>query len=278
MLIDRLWKTIRPFVPVQIYPLLAPVYQWRRRIHLEQLTAEDQRYLALHPDVKVPPAELRYNVVGRCTIPEFLDGGDQIVGDIDRALRTVGISLWHINNFLDFGCGCGRLISALRSGRFDFKITGCDVDERAIRWCKENVAADRYVVNNELPPAPFENETFDLIWCGSVFTHLDEDRQDQWLIELRRILKPNGVLLASVHGPHLWEPRLPSWTIAKLKREGFVFARTGADRGVHPAWYQVAWHTKEYINEHWGGIFEICDYLPRGLNDYQDIVVARRKN
>src|SRR5205814_4784064 len=58
MLIDRLWKTIRPFVPVQIYPLLAPVYLWRRRIHLEQLTAEDQRYLALHPDLKVPPAEV----------------------------------------------------------------------------------------------------------------------------------------------------------------------------------------------------------------------------
>jgi len=238
MLIDKLWKAVRPLVPVQIYPLLAPVYQWRRRIHLERLNAEDQEYLALHPDLKVPPAELRYSVAGRCTIPEFLDGGDRSVDDIGRALRAVGIWLWQIKNFLDFGCGCGRLIRALRSRQFDFKITGCDVDERAIRWCKENVAVGRYLRNNELPPAPFEKETFDLVWCGSVFTHLDEDRQE----------------------------------------EGFVFARTGADRGIHPAWYSVAWHTRKYINEHWGGIFEICDYLPRGLNDYQDIVVARRRN
>jgi SAM-dependent methyltransferase len=127
-----------------------------------------------------------------------------------------------------------------------------------------------------MPPSPFERESFDLVWCGSVFTHLDEERQDLWLAEMKRILKPRGLLLASVHGPHCWGPRLPSWTIRRLKRNGMIFTRTGADAGIHPSWYQVAWHTEDYVREHWAAVFEIRGYLPRGFNDYQDLVVVQK--
>jgi len=277
MMLDRLWKIARSFVPVQAYPLLAPIYQWRRRSHLRQLEQDDRAWLASHPGATVPSAELRYNVVGRCTAQQFLDGGRQVVQDIENALGKAGRPVATIAEFLDFGCGCGRLELALRSRGLGMRVTGCDVDERAVQWCRENLDGARYVVNPELPPLPFAERSFDLVWCGSVFTHLDAARQDQWLAELGRVLRPGGILLASVHGPHLWEPRLPSWTIAKLKKEGIVFARTGADTGIHPAWYQVAWHTEQYIKEHWASFFEICAYLPRGLNDYQDVVVARKK-
>ncbi len=167
---------------------------------------------------------------------------------------------------------------ALLNRGLDIKITGCDVDERAIGWCRQYCQRSTSVVNRDLPPSPFDNESFDLVWCGSVFTHLDEERQDRWLAEIRRILKPEGILLASVHGPHCWEPRLPSWTISSLKQTGMMFARFGADAGIHPSWYQVAWHTERYIREHWGAEFEIRGYLERGFNDYQDLVVAQKNS
>jgi SAM-dependent methyltransferase len=278
MLIEKLWQTVRPFVPIQFYPILAPIYRWRRRVQLKRIEEGDRRYLAVHPSLKVPPAELRYNVVGPCTIEQFLHGGEQTVNDIEAALQSINKSLNQFRELLDFGCGCGRLVLALQGRRFaDLAVTACDVDERAIRWCQQSIEKIKCVVNNALPPSPFENESFDLVWCGSVFTHLDENRQDLWLAELRRILKPNGILLASVHGPHLWEPRLPSWTIGKLRTNGLVFAKTGADAGIHPSWYQVAWHTEKYIREHWASIFEIRAYRPRGFNDHQDIVVAQRR-
>jgi SAM-dependent methyltransferase len=279
MHLERLWSAVRPFVPIQLYPVLSPVYRWRRRLQLRRFAEDDLKYLAAHPGLHIPPPELRYNVVGPCTIGQFLAGGERTVDDIEAALRSVDRTLSHVYNLLDFGCGCGRLVLALKNSKFpNLRVTACDVDERAIRWCQEFINDARCFVNDASPPLPFENGSFDLIWCGSVFTHLDEGRQDAWLAELRRVLKPRGILLASVHGPHLWEPRLPAWTVRKLRRQGFMFARMGADAGIHPAWYQVAWHTEEYIRKHWASLFEIRGYRPRGFNDYQDIVIAEKRS
>jgi SAM-dependent methyltransferase len=168
------------------------------------------------------------------------------------------------------------VILALRDRAPDLVIAGCDVDKRAIRWCERHLAHGRWVVNDPLPPSPFDGGAFDLIWCGSVFTHLDERRQDLWLRELRRILKPDGVLLATMHGRASWEPRLRAKDAARLTREGILFARLGDDAGIHPDWYQVAWHTEEYVRRHWASILEIRGYLVGGHGDYQDIVIARK--
>jgi SAM-dependent methyltransferase len=278
MFIEKLWKAARPFFPIQLYPVLAPIYWLRRRNQLNMLQEDDRRYLAAHPDLLVPSAQLRYNVFGPCTIPQFLDSGAQVVDDIESALQSVNMSLSRIQEFLDFGCGCGRLILALRNRGHNLGITASDVDARAIRWCQSNLEYSKCLIIDGLPPSPFKDGVFDLIWCGSVFTHLDKNRQDRWLVELRRILKPDGILIASVHGPHCWEPRLPKWTITKLRRDGIVFARTGADLGIHPGWYQVTWHTEKYIREHWGAILAVRNYIPRGLNNYQDVVVMQKES
>src|SRR5262249_38393261 len=108
-----------------------------------------------------------------------------------------------------------------------------------------------------------------------VFTHLDEARQDAWLAELRRVLAPGGYLLASVHGPHCWSG-LPGPTVRRIREHGFLFARTGGDEGIHPDWYQTAWHTQEYVEQHWSRFFEVAAYIPQGFNSYQDVVVGRK--
>ncbi len=278
MLLERLWTGIRRYVPIPVYPLLSPLYRWRQRAHLKVLEKEDQAYIEAHGSLPVPPAELRYRVVGECTIERFINSGEQTVEDIENALEAVDRSLADVRDFLDFGCGCGRLLLALKNRDFTFRVSGCDVDERTIRWCQEHLETAECLVNDALPPTPYQPDSFDLIWCGSVFTHLDEQRQDLWLAELHRIQKPGGLLLASVHGPHAWQPRLPAWTIAKLKEQGILYAKMGAFSGMHPDWYQVAWHTEAYIREHWASFFNILGYLPQGFNNHQDIVVAQKRD
>ena len=52
-----------------------------------------------------------------------------------------------------------------------------------------------------MPHLPFEDRYFDLIYCGSVFTHID-DLTDAWLLELRRVLSPQGRLYLTIHDRH----------------------------------------------------------------------------
>lgn len=49
---------------------------------------------------------------------------------------------------------------------------------------------------------------YDLIWIGSLFTHVDERRTAAWLGHLCRALSRNGVLIATFHG---------AWGIQVLK-------------------------------------------------------------
>ena len=64
--------------------------------------------------------------------------------------------------------------------------------------------AIRMYTNDDKPPLPESNDTFDLVYCGSVFSHLTD--WAPWLLELRRcVLKPGGALVASLHGRGFWE-------------------------------------------------------------------------
>jgi SAM-dependent methyltransferase len=271
-ILRALWPHVRRVLPVQCYPLLAPISRWERSRALRRLEQHDREFRADRPHLLAPPAELRVNVVGECTIEQFLDGGRRTAREIETALEAAGFPLRDIAAFLDFGCGCGRLLLEARHRWRQAALFGADVDRRAIDWCRRALPEVQLAVNDALPPLPFEANQFDLVWAGSVFTHLDEARQDAWLTDLRRVLRPGGLLLASVHGPHCWEG-LPPPTVAAIQEQGFVYAQTSS-RGIHPDWYQTAWHTEAYVRRHWGDYFQIRAYLPRGFGQAQDIVAA----
>jgi len=265
-------------MPVSLYPyLLGPRHRWYRRKTIKQLEAGDRAYRSEHPDVVVPGAELRFNVVGACDIAGFLEAGRAIGDVVEKASREAGVRLADDFCGLDFGCGCGRFLIEARRRWPQSRWTGSDVDARAIEWCAENLKGVTAVVNESDPPLPFANGAFDLIWCGSVFTHLDEQKQDAWLLELRRVLSTEGCIIASLMGEASFAGlKMPAWVAERIRTEGFLFLRTGFDEGIHPDWYQSAYHTREYVERHWGEHFKIAAYLPLGLAGYQDLVVLRR--
>ena len=102
--------------------------------------------------------------------------------------------------------------------------------------------------------------------------------------ELRRVLRPGGILLATVHGPTAWGG-LPPATVERIRREGVVFARTAADHGLHPDWYQTTWHSEDYVRRHWTRAFDLAAYLPDGMvfelgggrRIIHDLVVLQKK-
>ena len=103
---------------------------------------------------------------------------------------------------LDFGCGAGRLIRHLAHLAGRCEIWGTDISAEHINWCRLNLSPPfRFATTTKMPHLPFEDRSFGLVYCGSVFTHID-DLADSWLLELHRILAPGGRLYVTIHDDH----------------------------------------------------------------------------
>lgn len=194
---------------------------------------------------------------------------------------------------LDWGCGCGRFTRHFVDAGFT-DVSGCDIDDEAVEWCRRNLAPASFSRSSPDPPLPHEDASMDVVIACSVFTHLSREAQDRWLEELRRVLAPGGLLLASVNGAftfaraHQARARTPVGAIrrrlrrlrrgASLARVGIVDA--GLDHrldGVAPrGYYRATYQTRQYTVRAWSSRLDVLDYVERGLLGHQDLVVMRR--
>jgi ubiquinone/menaquinone biosynthesis C-methylase UbiE len=126
-------------------------------------------------------------------------------------LRESGYSLAPGHRVLDFGCGAGRMIRWLKDAALSCEIWGADINANYIFWCQQHLSPPfNFVVTTTLPHLPFEDGYFDMIYAGSVFTHVD-DLARTWLLELRRVTSVQGRLYITVHDKH---------TLEILRRDG----------------------------------------------------------
>jgi len=160
----------------------------------------NRRFKREYPDFPTPPPHLAYDAYNRVDWPTYLEQGLRhariFVRIIDEHLATPTL------NVLEWGCGPGRLIRHLPAllNRRQATLTGADCNPESIAWCRDHIPGIQFLVNDMLPPFLFEDDRFDVIYCFSVFTHLSEDAQSAWAEELRRVLKPGGLLICTTHG------------------------------------------------------------------------------
>jgi SAM-dependent methyltransferase len=237
-----------------------------------------ERFLTLGPAPPyLPPASLRFRVHGDLSAQSFLESGQQASEDIRAALAQAGREVDSFQRILDFGCGCGRtLIWLQRLARYS-DLHGTDIDPEAIAWCRDYLRFGTFATNAPLPPLSYPAETFDLIYAISVFTHLDEDYQFEWLGELERVTQPGGVVLLTVHGA-FYRNRMSAEQVEAIERTGFLFVRGPETmEGIFPEWYQTAFHTREYVLSTYSRYFDVAAYIPQGLDGSHDIVVLVKR-
>jgi len=96
---------------------------------------------------------------------------------------------------LDAGCGPGTITLGLARAVRPGQVTGVDLEDSQCAGAREE--AEREGLNVDFRKAsiydlPFENESFDAVFSHAVFTHLTDPAAA--LIELRRVLKPGGLI------------------------------------------------------------------------------------
>ena len=189
---------------------------------------------------------------------------------------------------LDWGCGCGRVARYFLSRVPEIQFTGCDIDGEAIEWCRRDLGGTFFRVD-PAPPTPFADGTADVIIACSVLTHLVAADQDRWLKEMSRILAPGGTFLASTNGDFTFQ--LAGGRGRRARLQAAWRRLTGAGRlsgindtkldrtldGIAPkGYYRAVFQSRAYTIDTCSKYFQVLDYVERGLNGHQDLVILRR--
>ena len=204
--------------------------------------------------------------------------GHSAVAAIGSGLAAAGRSFGDVDSCLDMPCGYGRVLRMLTQEIPGERITACDVNRRAIAFCAAEFGA------TPLRSTPSLERTrlgrYDLIWCGSLVTHLDERRVQLLLAHLAGALVPGGVAIVTIHG----EPPASGPYVSLRDEIGSALRQRGQ---FHISYenalfeYGHAWHTPEYISRAFvaasnDGV-RLASHEPCGWDDHQDVLAFQRE-
>jgi SAM-dependent methyltransferase len=114
-------------------------------------------------------------------------------------LAMIRASKADLQRILDLPCGHGRVLRYLRASFPAAEVTACDIDKDGVDFCETIFGAVGVYSSDDLSEVHLEGG-YDLIWVGSLFTHLDLTRWREFLPFLRALLAPAGLLVFTTHG------------------------------------------------------------------------------
>jgi SAM-dependent methyltransferase len=255
----------------------------------------------LHHVAPFPPPELMTNVSGLTNDMDFAAHGVEIFRALTQASPR---PITDYRSILDFGCGCGRLARMFKG--HGNRLAGCDIDKRHVNWIAGNLDYMEAHLIGVNPPLPFGAGDFDAVVSISVFTHMTEKSQDDFLAELSRITSGDGYLYLTIHGVRAMERAKSEkmiwdmlWMDQHLfdqacrefdhNRHAFILQQghlttVGMDKSFRktartvieePYQYGIAFIPDEYILTHWAKWFHVVEIRRGAIHDFQDIVVLK---
>jgi SAM-dependent methyltransferase len=222
----------------------------------------------------LPSARARFLVAGSADIQGFLELGRRAADSIEAAVAKAGRPIGGMSAILDFGCGSGRVLRHWQKLEDLVDVHGTEMNPLLVAECARCVPFATVAMNGPAPPLGYPDARFDLIYALSVFTHLHEDLQRAWRDELRRLLRPGGLLLVTTHG-RSYAPRLAADERARFER-GECVVQGAEFLGENLC---IAYHPEASVRALFATGFEIADFLPEGArgNPSQDLWVLRKR-
>lgn len=127
----------------------------------------------------------------------YFRAGREAVRNIRLALLAAGTE--QVQNVLDFACGWGRVMRTIKAAFPDARLTACDIQPGQVDFCAEAFGATG--VYSDVDPAKLRfDDRFDVIWSGSLMTHVDQGRWPGFLRVWESHLAEHGVLVFTTYG------------------------------------------------------------------------------
>jgi len=154
-------------------------------------------------------------------------------------LAQVAAGIPGFDSILDMACGHGRVLRWLQAAYPEARLTACDLLRDGVDFCATTFDAEP-VYSIATPTAGMFHDLYDLIWVGSLLTHLDTDQWVNFIQLWHGVLMPGGLLVVTTHGElvaermrdgHFYGYPAPSITrmLRSFDRSGFAFLEASTD-------------------------------------------------
>jgi SAM-dependent methyltransferase len=228
----------------------------------------------------ISPDDIQYRAYPN--LPYYMSVGQS-------ALRCVRLAMLaarkeSFETILDLPSGHGRVLRTFKAAFPTAQITACDLDRDAVDFCAATFGAVP-VYSHEQPERIELHEVFDLVWCGSLLTHLDQSRWAGFLARFESLLAPGGILLFTTHGRFVAErlrrathsygltPDAIGDVLAGYDRDGFGYADYASQAGYGISLSSPAWVTKKQQTV---PNLRLLSFTEQGWNRHQDVIACVR--
>lgn len=231
-------------------------------------------FIKAHPGQPMPPLDMMADAHAHCDYRLYYELGlFQARYNVEMFARHFDFSRSAPIQIFEWGCGTGRIIRHLRQ-LYDpaaVGIRGSDYNPAAVEWCA-NAFPDIPVFRNAVaPPLELDDNSIDIAYCSSVFTHLSDDLCRKWIAELARVVRPGGLISFTIAGMSF------AYRYNESEKQDYL-------RGIpiYRDWDEVgrrdffSWHPPQYVRRVFLSGLEELEYVSSedsGLN--QDLWLAR---
>ena len=217
-------------------------------------------------------------------VDHYFDVGASALSCVEAALKTARRDPSTIRSILDLPCGHGRVLRFLRKAFPVAQLTACDLNRSGVEFCARTFGAIPVVSQVEIDRIPLHGG-FDLIWCGSLLTHLDEHQCAAFLRLFHRQLARGGLVVFTLHGRACeaelasgrnkcdLDDRLIATLLDDCRRRGFGYVDYTAQSGYGFSLARPSFVLERFIQH---SSWQLVGYHENGWDKRQDVVCLRK--
>lgn len=155
--------------------------------------------MTLNVELNYDPATVDQTMSSTDTMmsEHYIAVGISAIQCVNLALMAAGSP--PVRRVLDIPCGHGRVLRHLKARFPEARIDACDLDPDGVQFCASQFGATPILSTPELTEANLPGG-YDLIWVGSLLTHVGRPTFQRWMAYITSQLSPTGVAVFSMHG------------------------------------------------------------------------------
>ncbi len=220
-------------------------------------------------------------------LEHYFGVGESAMRCIDSALFNAGREKRSVRRILDLPSGHGRVMRSFRAAFPNAELTACDLNRSGVDFCAKTFGAVPVYSEIDVNRIRLQGK-FDLIWSGSLLTHLSEEHCREFIRLFDSVLDVGGIMMFTTHGRRTedwmtgghWNYGLSANQIAELLTSYYQNGFGYVDYSDKNPGYGISICTPSFVltdllqlND---SDLQLLTYHEHGWDDHQDVVALQK--